>query len=103
MGRVFGPLADVVRIEWILLATGTLMFLLGVLALGRKRLMEAGLPAASAAAVNDASAHGACVAARGGRRCRDGVTCLPPAPPGFGGVALTSRLFFATMPSMSPI
>ena len=41
---LFGPLADALRIEWILLATGTAMFAIGILALGRKRLMEGGIP-----------------------------------------------------------
>lgn len=41
---VFGPLADAVRIEWLLLGTGVGMALVGFLALGQRRLMEAGLP-----------------------------------------------------------
>jgi len=43
---LFGPLADLLPIERILLATGAAMLLEGFLALGRPRLMEAGLPAA---------------------------------------------------------
>lgn len=41
---VFGPLADMVRIEWMLLVTGGLMIVLGLGVLGSGRLMEAGLP-----------------------------------------------------------
>ncbi|MMZ66637.1 hypothetical protein D1872_291480 [compost metagenome] len=41
---IFGPLADVVRIEWLLAGTGFLLMLLAVL-LGRNRvLLEAGRP-----------------------------------------------------------
>ncbi|MBL8966687.1 MAG: MFS transporter [Spirochaetaceae bacterium] len=55
----FGPLADAVRIEWILLATGAALLLQGFLALGRRRLMEAGLPAArDGAATEPASTSG---------------------------------------------
>ena len=39
---LFGPLAEVVRIEWILLATGALMAVLAPAVLGNRRLMEAG-------------------------------------------------------------
>jgi DHA3 family macrolide efflux protein-like MFS transporter len=39
---VFGPLAELIRIEWILLATGALMPLYGLLVLSNKRLLEAG-------------------------------------------------------------
>jgi DHA3 family macrolide efflux protein-like MFS transporter len=45
----FGPLADLVRIEWILLATGAAMFLHGLLVLGNRRLIEVGRPAPAAA------------------------------------------------------
>jgi MFS transporter, DHA3 family, macrolide efflux protein len=41
---LFGPLAEVVRIEYLLIATGALLLLLVPLALGNKRLMEAGCP-----------------------------------------------------------
>jgi DHA3 family macrolide efflux protein-like MFS transporter len=41
---VFGPLADVVRIEWILLATGGAMLIHGLLAFGNRRLIETGVP-----------------------------------------------------------
>jgi DHA3 family macrolide efflux protein-like MFS transporter len=39
---VFGPLADSVRIEWLLLGTGAAMFLLGYFLLGNKVLLDAG-------------------------------------------------------------
>jgi DHA3 family macrolide efflux protein-like MFS transporter len=45
---IFGPLADALRIEWILLGTGILMLATGLLALGNRRLIEAGLPASTA-------------------------------------------------------
>jgi len=41
---VFGPLADLVRIEWILLATGAAMLVRGLMVLGEKKLMEVGVP-----------------------------------------------------------
>jgi DHA3 family macrolide efflux protein-like MFS transporter len=41
---VFGPLADSIRIEWMLLATGVLMFGEGLLMLRNKKLLRAGLP-----------------------------------------------------------
>lgn len=47
---VFGPLADAMRIEILLLGTGAAMLALGAVVLGRKRLMEAGLPKAEAPA-----------------------------------------------------
>lgn len=42
---VYGPLADVVKIEWLLIGTGALMFVEGVIMLGSKVLIEAGKPA----------------------------------------------------------
>jgi DHA3 family macrolide efflux protein-like MFS transporter len=39
---LFGPLAEVVRIEWILLATGALMAILAPAVLVNRRLMDAG-------------------------------------------------------------
>ncbi len=39
---VFGPLAEIVRIEWMLLGTGVLMAGLGVAVLANRRLVEAG-------------------------------------------------------------
>lgn len=42
---VFGPLADVVAIEWLLIVTGTLLFIQGFFLLGNKSLVEAGKPA----------------------------------------------------------
>ncbi len=41
---LFGPLADLVRIEWILLGTGAVMLLQGLMALGNKSLLEMGQP-----------------------------------------------------------
>ena len=47
---LFGPLAEVVKIEWMLLATGALMAGLGLAALANRRLVEAGRkPAVTAA------------------------------------------------------
>lgn len=41
---IFGPIADLIQIEWLLIGTGMLVVILGI-ALGRnKRLLEAGLP-----------------------------------------------------------
>ena len=48
---VFGPLADALRIEWILLGTGALMLATGILALGNRRLIEAGVPISTGQAV----------------------------------------------------
>jgi DHA3 family macrolide efflux protein-like MFS transporter len=39
---VFGPLAELIRIEWILLGTGALMPLYALRVLGNRRLLEAG-------------------------------------------------------------
>jgi DHA3 family macrolide efflux protein-like MFS transporter len=39
---VFGPLAELIRIEWILLGTGALMLLYALRVLGNRRLLEAG-------------------------------------------------------------
>ncbi len=44
---IFGPIADRVRIEWLLLGTGAVMVLLAFLTLANKRLMEAGEPVAA--------------------------------------------------------
>ena len=46
---VFGPLADMVKIEWLLLATGGVMLLHGLRVLGIRRLIEAGKPVIAAA------------------------------------------------------
>lgn len=57
---LFGPLAEAVRIEWILLATGALMAGLAIPVLASRRLVDAGrrpappAPAASAAPGDDA-------------------------------------------------
>lgn len=47
---IFGPLADAIRIEWILVASGAVMLFHGLRALGSRRLMEAGEPVAPVAA-----------------------------------------------------
>jgi DHA3 family macrolide efflux protein-like MFS transporter len=39
---LFGPLAELVRIEWMLVATGVLMAGLGLGVLANRRLVEAG-------------------------------------------------------------
>lgn len=41
---VFGPLADVIKIEWLLIVTGLLMLVEGFFLLGSKVLIEAGKP-----------------------------------------------------------
>jgi DHA3 family macrolide efflux protein-like MFS transporter len=38
----FGPMADVVKIEWMLLATGALIFVMGFFLLSNKAMLEAG-------------------------------------------------------------
>ena len=43
---VFGPLADVVDIEWLLIVSGVLLFALGFFLVGTRSLVEAGRPAA---------------------------------------------------------
>ena len=40
----FGPLGDIIKIEWMLIATGMLMFMQGFFLLGNKVLLEAGKP-----------------------------------------------------------
>ncbi len=44
---VFGPMADLVRIEWLLMGTGLLMFIQGFFLVGSKVLVEAGWPTLS--------------------------------------------------------
>ncbi|QGU95958.1 MFS transporter [Clostridium bovifaecis] len=41
---VFGPLSDMIKIEWLLIGTGLLLFMQGFLMLGSKVLVEAGEP-----------------------------------------------------------
>ncbi|WP_368858289.1 MFS transporter [Metabacillus rhizolycopersici] len=41
---VFGPISDFVKIEWLLIGTGILMFIQGFFLLGSKVLVEAGKP-----------------------------------------------------------
>ncbi|HET7839886.1 MAG TPA: MFS transporter [Rectinemataceae bacterium] len=47
---LFGPLADRIRVEWLLLGTGAAMLAHGLVALGNRRLIETGEPIALAAA-----------------------------------------------------
>ena len=42
---IFGPIADVIEIEWLLISTGILLFIQGFFLIGSKVLMEAGKPA----------------------------------------------------------
>ena len=42
---IFGPIADVIRIEWLLIGTGILIFILSILLGKNKILVEAGRPA----------------------------------------------------------
>ncbi|MDP3177898.1 MAG: MFS transporter, partial [Spirochaetaceae bacterium] len=46
---IFGPLADLVKIEWLLLATGAAMLSFALAVGGDKRLIEAGLPGVATA------------------------------------------------------
>nr|WP_238579208.1 MFS transporter [Neobacillus niacini] len=41
---IFGPIADIVKIEWLLIGTGLLMFIQGFFLVGSKVLLEAGKP-----------------------------------------------------------
>jgi DHA3 family macrolide efflux protein-like MFS transporter len=41
---VFGPISDIVKIEWLLMGTGLLLFIQGFFLLGSKVLIEAGKP-----------------------------------------------------------
>lgn len=41
---VFGPLADIIKIEWLLMGTGLLLFIQGFFLIGNKVLVEAGKP-----------------------------------------------------------
>ncbi|WP_205623394.1 MFS transporter [Desulfosporosinus sp. HMP52] len=41
---LFGPLSDIIMIEWLLIGTGLLMFIQGFFLLGNKVLIEAGKP-----------------------------------------------------------
>ncbi len=41
---VFGPLADIMKIEWLLMGTGLLLFVQGFFLIGNKVLIEAGKP-----------------------------------------------------------
>lgn len=50
---IFGPLADVVEIEWLLRLTGLLMFIQGFFLLGSRALVKAGEPAPAAAGAEE--------------------------------------------------
>lgn len=41
---VFGPVSDIIKIEWLLIGTGVLLFIQGFFLLGSKVLIEAGKP-----------------------------------------------------------
>lgn len=41
---VFGPISDVIKIEWLLIGTGLLMFIQGFFLIGSKVMIEAGKP-----------------------------------------------------------
>jgi DHA3 family macrolide efflux protein-like MFS transporter len=41
---LFGPIADVIKIEWLLIGTGILLFIQGFFLIGSKDLVEAGRP-----------------------------------------------------------
>jgi len=41
---IFGPLSDVIKIEWLLVGTGLLIVILALFFVGNKRLVEAGQP-----------------------------------------------------------
>jgi DHA3 family macrolide efflux protein-like MFS transporter len=43
---VFGPLADIIAIEWMLIGTGVFMSVMAVILTNNKVLVEAGKPAA---------------------------------------------------------
>lgn len=41
---IFGPIADIIAIEWLLIGTGIFLFILGFFLLGSKALLAAGKP-----------------------------------------------------------
>jgi DHA3 family macrolide efflux protein-like MFS transporter len=41
---LFGPLSDIIKIEWLLIGTGLLLFIQGFFLLGNKVLIEVGKP-----------------------------------------------------------
>jgi DHA3 family macrolide efflux protein-like MFS transporter len=41
---VFGPISDIIRIEWLLIGTGVLLFIQGFFLVGNKVLIAAGRP-----------------------------------------------------------
>lgn len=50
---LFGPLAEVVRIEWLLFGTGAAMFLQALIAFGQKNLVAAGIPVVKPPSASD--------------------------------------------------
>jgi len=46
---LFGPIADSVKIEWMLIATGILLFIEGFFMFGSKELVKAGMPLSESA------------------------------------------------------
>ncbi|MCM3781783.1 MFS transporter [Neobacillus mesonae] len=46
---VFGPVSDVISIEWLLIGTGIVLFILGFFLIGNKVLVEAGKPVSNEA------------------------------------------------------
>jgi DHA3 family macrolide efflux protein-like MFS transporter len=49
----FGPISDIVKIEWLLIGTGLLTFVQGFFLLGSKVLIEAGKPSSTKPALDD--------------------------------------------------
>ena len=43
---IFGPMADIIKIEWLLIGTGSLLFILSFFLIGSRDLVEAGKPKA---------------------------------------------------------
>jgi DHA3 family macrolide efflux protein-like MFS transporter len=50
---LFGPLSDIIKIEWLLIGTGLLLFIQGFFLLGDKVLIEAGKPMSPTSNAND--------------------------------------------------
>ncbi|TYP69372.1 MFS transporter [Paenibacillus methanolicus] len=54
---IFGPLSDVIEIEWLLMGTGLLIMILALFFVGNPRLLEAGMPAPKEN-LQESEAHG---------------------------------------------
>jgi DHA3 family macrolide efflux protein-like MFS transporter len=52
---VFGPVADAVKIEWLLIVTGVLLFALSFMLVGSRPLVEAGEAKASPSSLSSPS------------------------------------------------